>query len=638
MMKERNTKKAVQLVLISLALILFGALFASLIQSDWGNIQVTNLKIPYYNGQYVSADLFKPKAATADNPAPMVIVIAGSNRTKETQVSTVIELARRGFVVLSLDPNSTGDTSITYASDGSNGLYSAVEYVVNTNIFNYVDKTRIGITGHSAGGNAALKVATYYSNLETDALASAESPESLGGTKVTDEEKAQAASLNLIRSCFDSGYLRKYTEKTFAPLRCNFALGYAFYDEGGYRNINKDGDLRYAPESIAMINSTLEEGEKVSEVEIGKWYGDAEDNSLRICYNEKCLHPLQSYSRKAIEAIVEFFEYSMDYDSGIEASKAVWGWKEIFNGIALAGSFLFIVPFAELILAIPCFRGLVHEVPAPQPKRSKKGNIIFWCTFAFCALVACFIYCPMTKVQDAILKLKIWQNADGKYWIFSCDRTNVVMLWAVFNGLLGIFLTWLTYRFHGKKEGVTIEQWGLKTTVKEFFQYLAVALIVVTAYYVIDAVIYSLFNIDFRFGLLSARPLTKRMGLVTLSYLPFFFIFYFSNSLRVNSGMRVEGQKEWVSVLIAVLGNSVGLILIFVIQYVSFFSTGIVFWTTEWLYVNVLLIVLPVMIILPIFNRAFFYKTGKIYLGPMVTCMIFICMAVGNAATSTFIL
>lgn len=102
--------------------------------------------------------------------------------------------------------------------------------------------------------------------------------------------------------------------------------------------------------------------------------------------------------------------------------------------------------------------------------------------------------------------------------------------------------------------------------------------------------------------------------------------------------MRVEGQKEWVSVLIAVLGNSVGLILIFVIQYVSFFSTGIVFWTTEWLYVNVLLIVLPVMIILPIFNRAFFYKTGKIYLGPMVTCMIFICMAVGNAATSTFIL
>ncbi len=143
MMKERNTKKAVQLVLISLALILFGALFASLIQSDWGNIQVTNLKIPYYNGQYVSADLFKPKAATADNPAPMVIVIAGSNRTKETQVSTVIELARRGFVVLSLDPNSTGDTSITYASDGSNGLYSAVEYVVNTNIFNYVDKTRI---------------------------------------------------------------------------------------------------------------------------------------------------------------------------------------------------------------------------------------------------------------------------------------------------------------------------------------------------------------------------------------------------------------------------------------------------------------------------------------------------------------
>lgn len=50
MMKERNTKKAVQLVLISLALILFGALFASLIQSDWGNMVKSKLVCKYTFG------------------------------------------------------------------------------------------------------------------------------------------------------------------------------------------------------------------------------------------------------------------------------------------------------------------------------------------------------------------------------------------------------------------------------------------------------------------------------------------------------------------------------------------------------------------------------------------------------------
>ena len=57
------------------------------------------------------------------------------------------------------------------------------------------------------------------------------------------------------------------------------------------------------------------------------------------------------------------------------------------------------------------------------------------------------------------------------------------------------------------------------------------------------------------------------MALVALEYIPFFFIFYLANSIRVNSAGRFQGQKEWVSMLIMGLGNSVGLMLILVIQY-----------------------------------------------------------------------
>ena len=41
--------------------------------------------------------------------------------------------------------------------------------------------------------------------------------------------------------------------------------------------------------------------------------------------------------------------------------------------------------------------------------------------------------------------------------------------------------------------------------------------------------------------------------------------------------MRFTGQPEWQSKLIAALANSLGLILIIVIQYVVFFETGTVF-------------------------------------------------------------
>jgi uncharacterized RDD family membrane protein YckC len=66
------------------------------------------------------------------------------------------------------------------------------------------------------------------------------------------------------------------------------------------------------------------------------------------------------------------------------------------------------------------------------------------------------------------------------------------------------------------------------------------------------------------------------------------------------------------------------------IQYLSFALTGTVYWTEEWLYANLLLGVIPMMFLLPYFNRYFFRITGRVYLGPMVTCLIFIMMMLTN--------
>jgi hypothetical protein len=87
-------------------------------------------------------------------------------------------------------------------------------------------------------------------------------------------------------------------------------------------------------------------------------------------------------------------------------------------------------------------------------------------------------------------------------------------------------------------------------------------------------------------------------------YVPFFFVFFLSNSLRVNGGMRFQEETGRKSMLVAVLANSVGLLLI---------------------------VVVPMMFVLPCFNRYFFRMTGRIYLGPMVTCLVFIMILITNA-------
>jgi len=145
--------------------------------------------------------------------------------------------------------------------------------------------------------------------------------------------------------------------------------------------------------------------------------------------------------------------------------------------------------------------------------------------------------------------------------------------------------------------------------------------------------IYYFFHVDYRFWFIGVRVFQLEMLLVLLMYFPLFFIFFFSNSLRANGAMRFKNQAEWKSRLIAGLANSLGLILIIIIQYSVFAATGTVYWSsnsTDWLSVNLLFGIVPMMFILPYFNRIFFQMTGRVYLGPIITCLVFIMILSTN--------
>ncbi|MEG2159081.1 MAG: alpha/beta hydrolase, partial [Clostridia bacterium] len=135
-------------------------------------------------------------------------------------------------------------------------------------------------------------------------------------------------------------------------------------------------------------------------------------------------------------------------------------------------------------------------------------------------------------------------------------------------------------------------------------------------------------------------PLNWRFVVTWLMYIPLFFIFYISNSIRVNCGMTFENWKEWKVMLVGGLANSIGLVFILIVNYVVFFKTGSVYYGyfgelkhEVWLYVNIVFGLIPMMFLLPIFNRIFHKQTNRVWLGAMTTCMIFIMMTLSGSVT-----
>ena len=47
--------------------------------------------------------------------------------------------------------------------------------------------------------------------------------------------------------------------------------------------------MKIAPESLRTVNSVLPKDKKVTEVELGKYYGERSNNTLRVIFNEELL-------------------------------------------------------------------------------------------------------------------------------------------------------------------------------------------------------------------------------------------------------------------------------------------------------------------------------------------------------------
>src|SRR3954452_5067991 len=139
---------------LGVVLILAGGLLAHFIQTG-GGIRILDVRFAGTGAVGMSALLYVPPNATAKTPAPGILAVHGYFNSRETQDGFAIELARRGYVVLALDQTGHGYSDPPAFAAGFGGP-DGLAYLRGLET---VDKSNIGLEGHSMGGWAVLAAA-----------------------------------------------------------------------------------------------------------------------------------------------------------------------------------------------------------------------------------------------------------------------------------------------------------------------------------------------------------------------------------------------------------------------------------------------------------------------------------------------
>lgn len=151
--EEKKQKKMLSILVL---IILICSTVASFLVSSGGRIVPRTINFDVRGG-IMNGELYVPKGVTAEDSLPAIIISAGGGASNGQTAGLAQELARRGFVVFNVNAYGAGQSECPPVDDmdyptgefySTRGLYDALEYVRG---LEYVDPTRIGMTGHSMG-------------------------------------------------------------------------------------------------------------------------------------------------------------------------------------------------------------------------------------------------------------------------------------------------------------------------------------------------------------------------------------------------------------------------------------------------------------------------------------------------------
>jgi pimeloyl-ACP methyl ester carboxylesterase len=501
------------LAIAGVILILAGGLLAYLTQTS-GGIRIEDVRFKGAGGTAMSALLYIPPNATAQTPAPGILAVHGYINSRETQDGFAIEFARRGYVVLAIDQTGHGYSDPPAFANGFGGP----DGLAHLRSLDFVDKSNIGLEGHSMGGWAILAAAT--------AMPDAYKSMVLEGSSTGKPFAADGTS----------SWPR------------NAALVFAQYEEFSELmwGVERARDVTQSPKLWALFGTQ-------GAVEPGKVYGDFAQGTARVLYTPAITHPAEHISHEAIGYSLDWFAKTLKGGTPRTADDQIWLRKEIGTLIALIGFVALLLGVFDGVLEAPLFSHLrlpaIADGTMPAHEAAKGGR---WrAAFLLSAFIPALTYYPAFMLGGTFVMPSAFLPQ---------GVTNQILVWAVLNGLIALALMPFAPK-RASRAGILGPS-------------IVIALITVIAGYAALWLADLLFKIDFRFWIVALKLMSVKQFLIFLIYfLPFtaFFVIALHVLHRNFSTMAARRGGLYITNILAL---TLGFIVLLALQYGTLWLTG----------------------------------------------------------------
>ncbi len=604
-------------MIVAIILMVVGGFFSNLVHTGGGKISKHKVHYVTEFGTTMAGLLYVPETATPTNKVPAIVVAHGFTGTIPSMYAVTLEMARQGYVVLSIEMLEHGHSSGPYehiAPWRGMHAYSALQYLGK---LPYVDVANIGMYGHSFGAvevQFATRKAVKNSESDPTVIVPKAFFNGANNPKIMDDESAGVLDLDWATINGTEDEFRFFFDPTHKT--AVYMMGFSGAEYNKYYVYNE--------------NTSLSREEAIEAVERGE--------PLRAIFSYPGIHVMAHYSSMVNDYILDFFNISLNSGTApTPKSGQTWFIRDIFSGFVLAGFLLFLITFILVMLETKYFKSIVNPEPlAPIAWDNSKSKAIYWGLFAFAVLITAnlFFWAAgffwQNRLSGGLMPTLIMPSN-----YFQQPAANSITAFNLIIGSILLVMFLLTYFLSMKKNGITVDNLGLKITKNTLGKTILLALIAFLSGYLLLSTVYFLFSTDARFFEFAFSPMTPRRFWIMLKYLPFFLYFFIISSLVNNSFTRVRGKSDALNMFLVVISSVGGLLLLWLLDYLLSLAAGpnvrIFSPLPEWWFPGkgqvglqeiLLLPMLFIGIVSAVYSRIIFKKTGSIWLGGIFNALL----------------
>lgn len=608
---------------VCLLLMVVTAAVGHSIQTSGGSVRTQEVEFTTDVGATSHAKLYIPDTATAETPAPAILLCHGYTASLDAMEPNAIELSRRGYVVMALDMYGHGDSSlppagysqvemggvVDYAPDL--GSYSALQELAK---YDFIDLTKVGMLGHSMG-TAAIQEGAYlaytkwtaaYNTALAEAIANEMDEATAAGTAYM---AAMNSGIVLPGSLVLTGYnynVRNINDLTYngvtaengvfplfaAPV--NICTIQGWYDEFA-ELLWGVKDSRDYTQSFKFAYGT---GGAVN-VPSGTYfmYGDASATPLsrteavtaaasaaltmvpiRAAYSFDGTHSDTYYDETSISYGIEFFDITLrGGQTTIDPADQVWHGRAACGLIGLLATLTAFVALALTLLKVPFFAAIVRPEPQSITTCDSPAHAIRYALiYVICLLPAPLLYYWLVgypyymQPQWFMFLTKFWPNS-----FFNMAPMNSLLLFNVVIGVILMAVYILVFLFIARKAGFGWENTGLKLPVVDVLKSLLLAAVSFGAVYAVLYACSGLSGTEFSFFKFNIMPMNAEHWIAFFKYLPVWLFFSLLVSVIYNTFTRINNIPDWVNYILIAVASCGGLAVMFAYDYGTLFATGV---------------------------------------------------------------